>query len=198
MYHDLWEACYAETEPVRAEAILGAAHRLLAREGGEPTVVLAAAMLATVGREHREALLVRYVEHDLHGEIHGILDQDPANKNTAIVHDAILLANYHKGLWRGSHDSPSEALEFLEAVLPKFRTDSGRADAKHFLAERRHAANETMPPGANPLKGRDNSMDDSDSDESDSIGDVRTDSGIARENDKNLSKNKILYYCHHF
>ncbi len=157
MYHDLWEACYGETEAVRAEAILGAAHRLLAREGGEPTVVLAAAMLATVAPEHRNALLSKYVERDLHGEIHGILDQDPQNKNTAIVHDSILLASYHKGIWRKENESPQDSVLILEALLPKFRTESGKADAKHFLAERRAFARGDMPDGAEPLSSEDQS-----------------------------------------
>ncbi len=147
MYHDLWSAVYAHTDERLAEAIVAAAHRLLVKEGGDPAVVLAAAMLATVPKDHRAGLLKEYVDTELHAEVLGILQSDPGNKNTALVHDAILLAQYTKRGWNGD-------LEGSRDLLQHFRTASARADARHYLSERERDVRGSILPSATPLHAR--------------------------------------------
>jgi lysyl-tRNA synthetase, class I len=144
MYNHLWDAAYEYTEAKRAEVMLATAHRLLVKEGGEPEIVLAAAILATVPKEKRHELLKAHVDHELHAEINGILEADPGNKNTAIVHDVLLLTQYNKLTWNGD-------IAQLRELLPSFRTASGKTEAKHYLAEREHDAGGLLRPGAQPI-----------------------------------------------
>ena len=108
MYNALWDAVYAHTESVRAEAILAAVHRLLVREGGEKAIVIAAAMLATAPKHERQALLDAHVQPDYHAEIHGILEHDPGAQDKRMAE-----ANEGGG---GQKRAPTPAE--LEAAMP--------------------------------------------------------------------------------
>lgn len=142
MYNDLWDEAIHHAELKRAEVLLATAHRLLAKEGGEPEVVLAAAILAAVPhKETRRELLKEHVDHDLHAEIIGILEGDPGNRNAMVTHDVILLANFNRFVWSGNLDD-------LRALLPKIKTESGKQEAQHYLAEREHDTKGHLRPGA--------------------------------------------------